>query len=382
MKRFANLVERLLAEKKRLAASIESRLDPREAEEARRDHHARRRPIPCGMTIHTGVGCNFGCLYCYVPDMGFPLKPRPYPLSGLQLVYALLNNPYFVPGPRGTLLAFGSVTEPFMPETVDRALEYLEETWRHLRNPQQISTKSVLDGERLERFVKSSDPRINVLITITTLRYAHMLEPGAPSPDERLRFAAELARRGVSVTLFLRPIVPGVTDRELEDIIRRAREAGIRTMVPGSLRVTPGILRRLGASGIVDIKVIEERLPRNPRGSRDQVTLRESDLKELAARIAARYGLRVLPSSCSANIVSHGLGCWACKWGPCGHAPPRPQEGEVAEAAEVLGCRRARASVKGNTIYLVCNGDRRLADIARVWIETITKFRTVARQGR
>ncbi|BES81427.1 radical SAM protein [Pyrodictium abyssi] len=382
MKKLARLVEILLAEKQRLAASIESKLDEEELREARRDHHTRRRPIPCGMTIHTGIGCNFGCLYCYVPEMGFPLKPAPYPLSGLQLVYALLTNPYFVPGSSGTLLAFGSVTEPFMEATVEKALEYLEATWRYLGNPQQISTKSILSGEYLEDFTKKADPRISVLLSMTTIRYASVLEPGAPSPEERFQFASELARRGVSVTLFLRPILPGVTDRELDDIMRRARDAGIRTMVPGSLRVTHGILRRLRASRIVDTTLIERRLPRPPRGGRDQVTIRETDLKELAARVARRYGLAVLPSSCSANIVAHRLACWACKWGPCGSTLEPPEDNEVAEAAEVLGCRRARARVKRNMVYVECVGDKRLADVASVWIETVTKMRTVVRPLR
>jgi len=382
LKKLARLVERLLAEKQRLAASIESKLNERELREARRDRHARRRPIPCGMTIHTGIGCNFGCLYCYVPEMGFPLKPAPYPLSGLQLVYALLVNPYFVPGSSGTLLAFGSVTEPFMEATVEKALEYLDATRRYLGNPQQISTKSVLDSNHLESFVKKADPRISVLLSITTIRYASVLEPGAPSPEDRFMFASKLAHRGVHVTLFLRPIIPGITDRELDHIMRRARDAGIRTMVPGSLRVTHGILRRLRASKVVDTTPIERRLPRPPRGGRDQVTIHETDLKELAARVARRHGLIVLPSSCSANIVAHRLACWACKWGPCGSALEPPKDDEVAEAAEVLGCRRAQARVKRNTAYVECVGDKRLADVASVWIETVTKMRTVVRPLR
>lgn len=382
MKKLTSLVERLIAEKQRLTAELESKLNDREQQEARRDHHARRRPIPCGMTIHTGIGCNFSCLYCYVPEMGFPLRPKPYPLSGLQLVYALLINPYFVPGKPGTLLAFGSVTEPFMKTTIERALEYLEATWRYLGNPQQISTKSVLDGEHLERFMSKADPRISVLLSITTIHYATVLEPGAPSPDERFDFARKLTRKGMHATLFLRPIIPGVTDKEFDEIMRRARDAGIRTMVPGSLRVTPGILRRLWASRAVDVSLIERRLPRQPLNSRDQVVIRGTDLKNLAAKVARRYGLAVLPSSCSANIVSHGLACWACKWGPCGSAPKPPSSDEVAEAAEILGCRKARARVTRNMAYVECRGDKRLVDVVAVWIETIAKIRVAVKPLR
>ncbi|MEM4497864.1 MAG: radical SAM protein, partial [Nitrososphaerota archaeon] len=50
-------------------------LDERELEVARRDPHARRLPRPCGLTVHTGLGCKFGCLYCYIYDMGFSRAP-------------------------------------------------------------------------------------------------------------------------------------------------------------------------------------------------------------------------------------------------------------------------------------------------------------------
>ncbi len=377
------LLERVLRDKEKLRDRVAARLSEEEKRQALRDSHARRRPIPCGMTIHTGVGCRLGCLYCYVPDMGFPMKPRPYPLNGLQLVYALLSNPYFIPGPIGTLLAFGSVTEPFQEETVDRALEYLEHTWRLLRNPQQISTKKPIWGEQLERFLKTSDPRISILVSITTIRHADKLEPGAPSPMERLEWMKTLAERGRHVTLFLRPIIPGVTDRELDEIMRLAKSHGAAAMVPGSLRVTPGIIRRLKAAGIVPIEEIQRRLPRPPRNNRDQVTLRMTDLKRKAAEAAKRHGLRVLPSSCSANIEAHRLACNACHWGPCGDPRqlPKLDAETAAQLLETLGCNRPRAvKVTASTIEAKCREkNHKKLDQIKVILETIAKRKTILR---
>jgi len=373
------LVERLLAEKEAIAARLESRLTPREAEEARRDHHAHRPPIACGMTIHTGIGCNYGCLYCYVPDMGFPMKPRPYPLTGEQLAYALAVNPYFVPGQWGTLLAFGSVTEPFMPETRRRALEYLEATRRWLGNPQQVSTKTPLEGPDYEAFKKSAERNISVLVTIVTLRYARILEPAAPPPEKRYELIERLSRDGYHVSLFLRPIIPGVTTEELDEILSRAAAAGARAVIPGSLRVTPGILRRLRAARIPGYGEILRRLPRRPRSGRDQVVLRMSDLKRLAAEKARRYGLRVLPSSCSANIEAHGLACWACRWGPCGEKEklPKVDEEGLRDAFEALSCPLGQVKVGASKIEasLLCRGQ--WARRAALIVETIAKRRVV-----
>jgi len=341
----AAYVRRVLWEKERLARELESRLPRESVERARRDWHARRSPIPCGMTIHTGMGCSYGCAYCYIYDMGFTMKPQPYPLTGEELVYALTVNPYLVPGPHGTLLAFGSVTEPFMPETAGRALEYLRATRDMLGNPQQVSTKTALKGRLLREFMESADPKIDVLVTITTLRRWKALEPGASPPEERLEFMKALSSAGFSVTLFLRPIIPGVTDAEAEEILARAAEAGARKVVPGTLRVTPGILRRLAATKVVDVGEIEARLPRRPRGPRDQVPIKGRDLKERIIEAARSLGLKVLPASCSSNIESHGLACAACNMGPCGDPERLPEADESAlwEILKAAGVKAARA---------------------------------------
>ncbi len=320
------------------------------------DWHARREPIPCGMTIHTGVGCSYGCMYCYIYDMGFTSSPKPYPLSGLQLVYALASNPYFVPGPYGTLLAFGSVTEPFMEVTFRRALEYFRALRDHLGNPQQVSTKSSLDEGRVGELASAVDPAIDILVTVVTLKHWRRLEPGAPSPEERFETAGRLARRGFHVTLFMRPVIPGVTDREARDILEMALSIGIRDVVPGTLRVTPRILARLRSSGVVDVEDVERRLPEPLRGPRAQIPIKGSDLKKLVVREAERLGFRVHPASCSSNIASHNQACAACSLGPCGDISKLPEvsvEG-VKRAAKTLGVKVDSIRVKDHSVIAKC----------------------------
>ncbi|AEM39413.1 Radical SAM domain protein [Pyrolobus fumarii 1A] len=351
-------------------------LDEKEIREAQSDGHARREPRPCGMTIHTGIGCKFGCVYCYVPDMGFPMKPRPYPLNGLQLVYALLSNPFFVPGPYGTLLAFGSVTEPFMEETVERALEYLEATSRYLRNPIQLSTKAYIDESLATEIHQRVEPHADFLVTIITLRLWKRLEPNTPPPEKRFETISNLSKIGIHVTLFLRPIIPGVTDKEVPEILARAKAAGAAGVVPGSLRVTPGILHRLKLAGI-DTRIIEARLPRRPRSRRDQVTIKERDLKRMVEAYAAKVGLRVYPSSCSANVDSHGISCYACKWGPCGnpHDLPEVTRDGIEELGELLGLEVVDVRVGQSVVRVSFRGrvdDKRLR-VMKNWVEALTK---------
>ncbi len=372
----AALVERLINEKERIKSKIESLLDNEEVTRARSDHHSRREPIACGMTIHTSIGCSYGCIYCYVPDMGFPMNPKPYPLSGLQLVYALASNPFFVPGLHGTLLAYGSVTEPFMPEAVERTLEYMRETWKWLKNPVQVSTKSFIDSGLAKTLRSITDPYMSVLVSITTIKMHRVLEPNAPPPQKRFETIANLSRHGFHVTLFLRPIIPGVTDKEIDEIVRRAAEAGTAAVVPGSLRVTKGILLRLRLAGI-SVEEVMARVPHLPRNDREQVPIRTHDIKELVRKISKHYGLKVLPSSCSANIDAHRLACWACKWGPCGDTDRLPvvDREDLAEAIEVLvGKKPENIRVRRNHIVVKTRKFNRFErkKVAH-WLSTLTK---------
>ncbi len=345
-----------LAAKKKLAEEIANRLTPDEREAAEADHHAKRPPRPCGMTVHTGIGCSMGCIYCYIYDMGFPGNATPYPLSPLQLVYALLRNPYFIPGPEGTLVAIGSVTEPFLPETREKAMAYIEAIARHLGNPIQFSTKMTLTPEDAER-LRRADPGISPLVTIITLRHSRVLEPNAPPPEERLETIRTLRRAGLKPILFLRPIIPGVTEEDAPELLREARRSGAAGVVLGGLRVTRGILARLEAAGI-DTGEIKRRLPRPPRG-REQVPIVIRDIKERLTREAERIGLPVFPQACMANLYTHGRRCH--------HMPPieglrgprEPDPVEIRGLAEHLGLRLTGYAVTRRGLVVAVKGPRR-----------------------
>lgn len=348
-------VIRVLEFKKEVRARIESVLDHGAIMEAFSDWHAKRNPIPCGMTIHTGISCDFGCLYCYIYDMGFTGKPKPYNLSGLQLVYALTVNPYFTPGVHGTLLAFGSVTEPFMDNTLSRTLEYFRSLRDYLGNPQQVSTKAIIPDNLIDDLRLSVDPDISILISLSTLRHADKLEPRAPPPESRLVFASKLIKRGFHVTLFLRPIIPSITDREIKDILDKASSYNIETIVTGTLRVTPRILKNLEVSRVVDINQLKNRIPENLK-PRVQVAIKSSDLKSYIIREAEKRGIRILPASCSANIDSHRQACAACYMGPCGLEEKLPEVDEegVIGACKALGVRVSQVRIQNNIVNIKC----------------------------
>lgn len=277
--------------------------------DALNDYHARRKPRPCGITIHPATGCLYRCVYCYVPDMGFK-NFKPYHLTGLKLALALASNPCIAPGPNGSLAAFGSVTEPLLKPIREKTLEYLDYITRFLSLSCQISTKEYVSRE-LALELKRTERGLSVLVTIVTIERSNQLEPVAPPPFQRFESIGNLSSEGLHTVLFLRPAIPGVSDREAYRIISMALDRGARGVIVGSLRVTSSIVDRLKIAG-VNVYVDRIRLRKHP-----QTTI-GIDVKNRIVRIARELDARIYPSACSANVDAHSEACIACSYGPCG----------------------------------------------------------------
>jgi len=356
-----------------VAERLRCRLSDEEAKRAEKDPHARRLPRPCGLTIHTGVNCSYNCIYCYIRDMGFSGKPKPYDLSGIQLAYALAINPAVALGKEGSLLAFGSVTEPFMPESRERTMEYLSTISQELGNPIQLSTKAYL-SEELAAKVKSSCRKASFLVTIVTLTLHEILEPGAPPPEKRYDTVKNLRGAGVHVSLFLRPILPGQSLQEFRRILEEGFKNGALGVVLGSMRVTERIVNNLRKSGFPYVEEILKRLPEKMRGNK-QITLQEADLKKEIAQLAREIGLKVYPSACAANIEAHNLSCAACRHGPCGDPENLPSFdlNSIAKLAEKFKIKISSLKFDGFKIIIKARGDKRSKKQFREFVKASTK---------
>lgn len=293
---------------------------------------SRRKPRPCGFTVHTGYGCSFKCIYCYISDMGFPWSISKTLLSGYEVVYALISNPYFIPGDEGSLIALGSVTEPFHPLTINTTIDYIDKIVNYLKNPLQFSTKMALH-QNIVNELKNIDLGISPLVTIISIKNYELLEPYAPPPERRFETISILRKNGFKPFLFLRPVIPGLIENEYTILIDKSYEYGAKGIVIGSLRVTVNVLSKLVEKGI-DISEIMKRLPRRPHG-REQVSVDTRDLKNMIANYAKQYKLVVFPEACMANLYTHGYSCWKMIHLGCstGFKPKYPSRGDVYEIA-------------------------------------------------
>jgi len=188
-------------------------------------------------SINPYRGCEHGCIYCFArpthafhdlsPGLDFETRLFAKP-DAPELLRHELAAPRYECRP----IAFGTNTDPYQPiearyRITRGCLEILAET----RHPLTITTKSdrVLADIDLLRGM-AADGLAAVAISITSLdpRTARTLEPRAPHPEKRLAAVRRLADAGIPVHVSIAPVVPQITDHEIEHLIERAAQAGAR----------------------------------------------------------------------------------------------------------------------------------------------------------
>jgi DNA repair photolyase len=149
-----------------------------------------------------------------------------YKAEAARLLEAELARPGYVCRP----IMLGANTDPYQP--VERRLRVtrgilgvLERT----RHPVGVVTKGALivrDLDLLGSLARTGLAGVMVSLTTLDAETKRTLEPRAASPAARLKVIRELASHGVPVGVLVAPLIPAVTDHELERILEAAREAG------------------------------------------------------------------------------------------------------------------------------------------------------------
>ena len=191
--------------------------------------------IPFDRSLNPYRGCEHGCIYCYArpshawlglsPGLDFETRLFYKPDAAGQLEQELA-----APGYRPAPLALGANTDPYQPiERRYRVTRAVLQVLTDCRHPLTITTKSALVLRDLDLLVPLARQRLAaVLVSITTLdrALARRLEPRAATPERRLEVIAALAQAGVPVGVLVSPLIPGLTDDDLERILSRAAQAG------------------------------------------------------------------------------------------------------------------------------------------------------------
>ncbi|MDB5717239.1 MAG: repair photolyase [Sphingomonas bacterium] len=188
-------------------------------------------------SINPYRGCEHGCIYCFArPSHAFhDLSPGVDFESRLFAkpdAAALLRAELAKPGYSVRSMALGTNTDPYQPieehwRITRSILEILAET----RHPLTITTKSnrvVRDVDILAPMAADGLAAVCVSITSLDPAIARTLEPRAPQPKRRLAAVRALSDAGVPAYVSIAPVIPGITDHEIEHIVEAAAEAGAR----------------------------------------------------------------------------------------------------------------------------------------------------------
>ena len=123
----------------------------------------------------------------------------------------------------------GTNTDPYQPtERRLRITRGILEVLAEHRHPVTIVTKSALVLRDLDILAPMAAQGLaTVAVSVTTLDagLARTLEPRAATPARRLATLAGIAAAGVPATVMVAPVIPALTDHELEALL--ARTAGI-----------------------------------------------------------------------------------------------------------------------------------------------------------
>lgn len=191
--------------------------------------------IPFDRSINPYRGCEHGCVYCFARPTHAYLGLSPGLDFETRLFYkdnavALLEQELARPGYRCAPLALGINTDAYQP--VERRLgltrQLLEVLAAH-GHPLSIVTKSALIERDLDLLTElAARGLVHVMVSITTLQrdLARRLEPRAAAPQRRLQTVQTLAAAGVPVGVLVAPLIPVLTDSELETILQAAHAAG------------------------------------------------------------------------------------------------------------------------------------------------------------
>jgi len=188
-------------------------------------------------SVNAFRGCEHGCIYCFArpthayhdlsPGVDFESRLFVKP-NAAQLLHAALSRTGYECAP----IAMGTNTDPYQP---------IEERWRitrsvvellvETRHPFTITTKS----DRVLRDLDLLRPAaelgiVAVALSVTSLDpgIARTLEPRAPTPRRRIAAIKALNDAGVPCLIAIAPVVPQVTDHELEALVEAGVEAGAR----------------------------------------------------------------------------------------------------------------------------------------------------------
>jgi DNA repair photolyase len=180
-------------------------------------------------------GCFHSCAYCYARPSHEYLSFGAGTDFDRKIVVkpdapALLRDAFDAPKWKGERVIFSGVTDCYQPlEASYRVTRGCLEVCVEYRNPAGVISKSPLverDIDVMQELSKVADFGIMVSVPFWNEAHARAIEPFVTTPARRVRTIERLAKAGVRVGVMVAPIIPGLNDEDMGEVLRAAAGAG------------------------------------------------------------------------------------------------------------------------------------------------------------
>ncbi|MCB1476731.1 MAG: PA0069 family radical SAM protein [Rhodobiaceae bacterium] len=197
-------------------------------------------------SINPYRGCEHGCSYCFArpthaymglsPGLDFETRLFAKPDAA-----RLLERELAAPGYKVRSIAMGTNTDPYQPiERERRITRQILEVLARCNHPVGIVTKNALivrDIDILAPMAAKGLARVALSVTTLDGKIARAIEPRASTPGKRLAAIKALSDAGIPTGVSVAPVIPGLTDNEMEAILEAASNAGAKSASYIALRL-------------------------------------------------------------------------------------------------------------------------------------------------
>lgn len=191
-------------------------------------------------------GCFHACAYCEARrrhellgfgagtdfDTKIVVKPR---------AAELLRDAFDAPSWKGDVVVFSGATDAYQPlEASYRLTRRCLEVCVAYRNPVAIVTKGALVERDIDLLCQLRDVAsvtVSVSIPFWNAEVARALEPFVPTPRTRMRTVERLAAAGIDVGVSVAPMILGLGEERLAELLTEAKRAGASRVVASFLRL-------------------------------------------------------------------------------------------------------------------------------------------------
>ena len=191
--------------------------------------------LPFDRSVNAYRGCEHGCIYCYArpshayhdlsPGLDFESRLFAKPNAAELLRKTLAKQGY-----KPATIAIGTNTDPYQPiERTYRITRSILALMLETSHPIVITTKSarvIDDIDYLRPLAAKHLTGVAISVTSLDSKLARILEPRASSPMTRLAAVRKLANAGIYTHVNIAPVIPAITDEEVEAIAAAAAEHG------------------------------------------------------------------------------------------------------------------------------------------------------------